>query len=218
MTIEFLVHPEHAAPGYGNYHDPTIYEFYKNHLQIRMMASSDCRVLISSPRQRTFFEGWVNPDLIFLSHFVADSAGNLGDTGTVCDRDWKRFTRFIEQVKGEEMRVNGCHFGECVQSLAHQLLGLIEFGEHWGGERNCSNQRVTDRQAAKMRQAQKEGKFARSKIRYGITLSPPFPNPQGVKVISPNSDLPYGNITYQLIGEKTVTHGPLFVRAPQLNF
>lgn len=206
MVLDFLVHPEHGHYSYGAYHDQNIYNNYLKHLT-ELMQKSDFAILIKSMHQETAFSSFI-PQIQQIYSGATIIRGRPHDLGEVHSSEWEKFVAAIKGKTDDEIRIHGCNFGECTRGFAMQLLGFLKNGRPW---RKFKDRVENEKEEAEILLCQERGDFRASKIRYGITLAPSFPNANKVSIVPPGRwpKLPHGNINYQLTDEKSILFGPL---------
>jgi hypothetical protein len=209
MIVDFLVHPERDKRMYGKFPDAEVERGYLLKLA-NMCRSSELPILISGHSEKIFKEIIPHENEVkSRSFFLYDRSHGQGE---VVKWDWEKFTALLEGKEKEEMRIHGSNI-KCTQGFAVQLFAYLELNRaHW------SNRAVMDfpgkdgqREDELRRHHESIGSFAKSKIRYGEILAPE----EKIRTIKPSSRLakilrlamyPNGNITYQLIDDKTRIH------------
>lgn len=196
MTIDFFVHPEHADRCYGGYPNQEIYKAYLSRV-IDTAKKSQYPILINGLYSDVFKELISKSNQVMSNSFAIYEDIHI-DRGEVRKSDWNKFVKLLDGKKEEEMRIHGCNLGECTEGFAVQLFAYLHRNEYWNGDNK--------KEGLLRKYHQIKGDFLKSRIRYGVTLYPPF----GISITAPKRILRYhGNITHQLIDDKTEIYGYL---------
>ncbi|NTV24067.1 MAG: hypothetical protein HGA85_06900 [Nanoarchaeota archaeon] len=136
------------------------------------------------------------------SYFICDCPVDLGE---VSPSGWEQFTALAD--RGDSYRVHGSFFGQCTEGFAVQLFAYIKRREHWHNWRAAVDKEGAACQDKLRGQHEYAGDFKNSNIRFGVVLAPTEP----IKIARPSliSTLckkPHGNITYQLMDDRTIVY------------
>lgn len=188
MAIDFFVHPEFKKEDYP---ENQAYKEYESSL-ISIMESSELPILITNGQDDMFVRKLTKENILDSIKSSHDSVA-----GEVSRDSWKKLEKLIKGKKSSEMTIHGAYFGECTEGFALQLFAYLTTGKYWDG---TSNKIFNDKI---LKYHQFHGDFLRSNIKYGTVLK----NGKNIEIIKPTIS-PFrirdsGNLTYQLLGDKT---------------
>ena len=194
VVIDFFVHPEFKKE---DYLDNESYESYENCL-VSILEASELPILITNGKDELFAKK------LKTKENILDSIGPSSHdsvVGEVSKYSWERLDKLVRDKKSSEMIIHGAYFGECTEGFALQLFVYLTTGKYWDG---VSNGVFNDKA---LKSYQSKGDFSRSNIKYGTVLK----NGKNIEIIRPTIS-PFrvrdsGNLTYQLIGDKTRIYG-----------
>lgn len=200
--IDFFVHPEHDRKHYP------YKKIYKKYIEgmTKAFENSECPVLIDGYNKGNF-------DALFTPENTLASASHriycelINDRGEINPKDWKRFTEMVDQHN--EFRVHGTYLAECTEGFAVQLFGYIKYGDHWHNWCALHNKDAFQKEESLRKHHERRGDFRDCGINFGHVLAP-----RKYKIQKPNiirkliGIKPHGNITHQLIDDKTVIYRP----------
>ena len=188
MTIDFFVHPQFSESKKIHEYPYLMkdYERYFQHL-LYNLSTSDIPVLIKG-RGDTFFE----MEIPLENQFNSNNYGEITSSEA-----WQRFVKLLEGFETEEMRINGCYFGQCARNFALQLFTYLKIDENlFTEDGSYGNSRIETQKVC-----QYFGDFLRSNIKYGAVLHRCKEEHIIQKLKSKN--LPFGNIDKQLVDSQT---------------
>ena len=214
MTLNIYVHPGHRWSAKEAYPAEHVFPAYQR--EIRKLPGRSTSALLVSGGHDLFFA-----EQIPKTHQIRSINYHDDDTveywhGLVDPSDWEKYRALIDANKGD-IRVHGAYLEQCVHDHAIQLFGYLQYREHWHNwvQDVEVSYAVRKNEIERIKEHEKKGNFQRSRIRYGIVLR----HPGGSRTVRPPQTrmgkmlcwllggLPFGNIDYQFIDERTRIFG-----------
>ncbi len=211
MGVDVFIHPEYPplleprdAPDYLAGLREREYGAYLRDLE-RRVGESELAVLVQGR-----FAGPLCAMDAFAYRFASEDLPDH-ETGFVARADTQGLARLLDEHRDREWRLHGLWARLCVTHFAIQAFGYLAYGEMWdfegrgspgdGGQAPCGEAHAFMDRVARH---ERLGDFRRSRMRIGIALES---SPQWIALPegSPSSPRakPYGDVTYQLIDERS---------------
>ncbi len=188
MAIEFFVHPELKKELFSNSGE---YKDYERSLN-KVLEASELPILITNGLDDSIVKKFSDESILYSKPSSHESI-----IGEVSEESWSKLADILKGKKDKEMVVHGAFFGECTEGFALQLFVYLTTGKYWDGSQN----RVFNNKILK--DCEYYGNFSKSNVKYGTVLK----NGKNIEIIKPTI-APFrirnpGNLTHQLIGDKT---------------
>lgn len=129
--------------------------------------------------------------------------------GSIAPYEWKRFSELTKGIDIEsKIRIHGSYFEHCPNGFAKQICAYLETGinscaNNFDEEYQLYLKRIPFQRLIDDYQRAENGFYKKSNVRLGIMLANDFLKDNQVEIIKFVPNLPFGNLTYQLIDKDT---------------